>query len=518
MSAAHFKSVLKEVPRLFALMDKNKHSPTFGCFDRKYWKYKITDYANARMQEACYTLALLYSKRFDKNFYKNEEIKKYAKASIEFWTKIQNRDGSFNEYMPNEHSHVATAFSTFCVASTCKILGIEDGNFMEALKKAGKWLGKNDDLIVTNHDAGSVAALYQIYELTGDKLFLKYCKEKLKRVLGSQNSEGWFPEYGSADIGYLSLSIYYLAKYFQASGDKLVLKPLSKATEFISYFIHPDFSIGGNYGSRETNLLAPSGFMVLKDPVAKTVGKNVEKSIEMKRAAGPYCFDDRFVANSLYLYLDYANISEIVKGGIELPKDSKPFEKYFENSGLWVKKTPRFYMVVNTRKGGVMSIFNDKSLIYKDTGWVKKTGGKIMTTNGPSNSIVDKNVLINGNFYLPNFDYQTPSTLLSLRFLNSMGIHNVVKSVMRKRMILKNKKSRVNFKRRITTEKNLIKIEDFFEPAIGNISLTNNFSCIYSTSTGLYEDGTVYEVGVEKPVTCVEIIIKPNGEKNLSYK
>ena len=42
--------------------------------------------------------------------------------------------------------------------------------------------------------------------------------KKLERILQLQSEEGWFPEYGGADIGYLSVSLDMLAEYYHLYG------------------------------------------------------------------------------------------------------------------------------------------------------------------------------------------------------------------------------------------------------------------------------------------------------------
>jgi len=53
-------SVLKQVPRLLSLLDRNRFSKTYGSFDRQFWHYKTVDFSGGRYQEAALTLALLY--------------------------------------------------------------------------------------------------------------------------------------------------------------------------------------------------------------------------------------------------------------------------------------------------------------------------------------------------------------------------------------------------------------------------------------------------------------------------
>lgn len=69
-------------------------------------------------------------------------------------------------------------------------------------------------------------------------------KSKLERILKLQTGEGWFPEYGGADIGYLSVSLDMLAEYYSLSRDEKVREPINRMVEFLKYFVHPDATVG----------------------------------------------------------------------------------------------------------------------------------------------------------------------------------------------------------------------------------------------------------------------------------
>lgn len=502
MPGIYSKLVLKEIPRLISLMDRDPYSPTYGCFDRAYWKYKTKDFANARMQEACYTLALLYRNNFEKGYFRNEEIREYAEASMRFWSRMQDRDGSFSEYMPSEKSHVATAFSAYCVASAYLLLGTDGKDIVRSLRKAGMWLGRNDDLIVVNHDAGAASTLYLIYKITGEKRFLGYCRSKIRKVMENQDEEGWFREYGGADVGYQSFSVYYLARYYILSGDRRVLRPLERAVEFFSHFIHPDLSMGGFYGSRETSFVIPAGFHMLTGTIrmSGSIAEAIKKSLSLKKAIGPYSFDDRFVADGLYPYLE----SEIhVKRGRfpRLPKDRGPFVKYFRKAGLYVRKTDNHYMIIGTKNGGKARIFGKGKEMFSHNGWISKKGGGIISTCGPSDCKTGKNeILIKGRFYHADSGRLDTKSMIILRFMLSLGLNRIIKRMMRKRMIINKRDAGISFGRRIRFLKDSIEILDSFRPAPGNITSDAAFSDIYSTSTGLFGKGGHERIIINRPV------------------
>ena len=41
-------AALADIPKILTLQDRNPHSPTYGCFDRNYWHYKIIDFPRGK--------------------------------------------------------------------------------------------------------------------------------------------------------------------------------------------------------------------------------------------------------------------------------------------------------------------------------------------------------------------------------------------------------------------------------------------------------------------------------------
>ncbi len=52
------KEALAQIPKILTLQDRNPHSPTYGCFDRTFWQYKVIDFPAGMSQEFVYPLAL----------------------------------------------------------------------------------------------------------------------------------------------------------------------------------------------------------------------------------------------------------------------------------------------------------------------------------------------------------------------------------------------------------------------------------------------------------------------------
>jgi hypothetical protein len=176
LSNVYFKVIIDEIPRLLGLLDKNPISPTFGSFDRNYWHYNISDFSCARFQEATLTLALLYLLNYDNNpYYNSEDILKFINGGVNFWCKIQRKNGSFDEWYPYEGSFVATAFSTCAISEVLLLLKEKIANFdnsLRCIKKAVDFLSKNVDYTACNQEAGAILAIYNCYLLTSVGIWL----------------------------------------------------------------------------------------------------------------------------------------------------------------------------------------------------------------------------------------------------------------------------------------------------------------------------------------------------------
>ena len=95
-------------------------------------------------------------------------------------------------------------------------------------------------------------------------------EDRLALTLSWQNDkEGWIQEYEGADPGYHSCSIDFMAKLRKKrivnenSEEKELTTSLAKAVDFAWYFMHPDGSYGGEYGSRNTYHFYPHGFELM---------------------------------------------------------------------------------------------------------------------------------------------------------------------------------------------------------------------------------------------------------------
>ncbi|MFH1444976.1 MAG: hypothetical protein ABIF08_00675 [Nanoarchaeota archaeon] len=489
MKELYSNVVVESAPRLLCMVDTNPYSQTYGCFDRLYWHYKSTDFANARFQEAVLTLALLYKNKYD-SVYNNQKILDMAVSALDFWTRIQRKNGSFDEAYPNENSFVATAFTTY--AATEAFMLIEDEipedlerKLLAAFRKAGEWLSENNDFDAINQTCGALAALYNVYKITKEERFLTAVKEKLKIIKDKQNREGWFPEYGGPDFGYLSVAIDYLAKYYRASGDENIIPIATDAIDFFNYFVYDDGTVGGVYGSRNTEYIIPSGFEVFSEkvPAAREVCYKIIQGLKNKTIITPQAMDDRYFVFNSYTYLQAHDNYNKNKN-----KPSEIFEKRFPESRLVVIKNKNYFVVIGFNKGGVFR-FHSKNYTYSDAGFVGKTkSGDNVCTQWLDYNYSIKELSVSGKFHKFDGFLMTPTKTAASRVLLSFGGGKALKSQARKKMIKDSPITDLKFKRSFVIEENNFQVFDTVEGSdLEKMELADKMSFIHVASSRYFQ-------------------------------
>ena len=387
VSELYRKSILAEVPRVLSLMDREPYSPTHGCCDRVYWAWKFTDFPGARFQEALCTLSFLYATEFQGNeYHANSKLLSWIGSGLSYWSSIQYQDGSFDEAYPYERSLAATAFTTFYVGEALRFLGDSLPSDIrlettEAMRKAGIWLCRNDEThgFLSNHLAAAAAALYHVYELTGDETYELRSRYFLERILRHQSQEGWYDEYGSADPGYQTHGSFYLVRYWQLSKDEVLAASLSRSFDFLARFVHIDGSLGGEYASRNTQTYYPAAFEMFAahDSSASWIATSMRASVMSGAAADLRTVDSYnffpFLNNMVFAYLACEkNNTSVLAKPVE-PAANRELT-WYPDAGLARIRRKSYDAYIGTAKGGVIKIFDRtrKKLVYSDCGYIGK--------------------------------------------------------------------------------------------------------------------------------------------------
>src|SRR6187549_1757076 len=92
------REALALIPKILTLQDRNAHSPTYGCFDRNYWHYKIIDFPSGMAAEFVWPLALVYSLDIPDNpYYQQPAVRQWIEAGIRYAARSAHPDGSCDD-------------------------------------------------------------------------------------------------------------------------------------------------------------------------------------------------------------------------------------------------------------------------------------------------------------------------------------------------------------------------------------------------------------------------------------
>ena len=506
------EQIQHKIEYILSQLDRDPFSKTAGSFDRLYWGWKLKDYSDATLQRLVYPLTKYYYK-VENYLCDEEQFLTWIVKSFDYIKSIQHSDGSFDQAFPNEHSHGATAFLLFDIARTYQL--IRDKLERETRETTSKTMRKMGDYLIThdekhgfisNHLSGAAAGLQALYKITRDERYKDRASFYVDRVLSKQSSEGWYMEYGGADPGYQTLAIYYLANYYFETKNKVVQESLKKAIEFSSYFIHPDGSFGGEYGSRNTEIFYPGGFALLKKeiPLAKSVLSFMIDKIERGITVNLNTID---IGNLAPLMNNYLDITEYDKKKINayhhenIPFRKKPFMKNFKDAGIVIYNGEKNYAVIGMSKGGVIKEF-DKNIGIKlrdDCGYIGKLKtGKLVSTQNLSRPdyVLNVNHLqMQADFYEIKQSVPDPQKFLLLRFFNlTLGhvhwIRESVKRVLVKTLLSNSKKVKHKLARKVSFAFPL-EVEDHIEPEVSEDKFEYlkhgiKFSSIHMASSKYY--------------------------------
>jgi len=492
------QKAISQIPRLLGNLDRNSYSPTYGCFHRDYWLDKTSDFPDAVRQFGVHALALVYKYSFPDNIYQNQpKIRDCTIAALRFWAKIQHKDGSFDEFYPNERGWVGpTAFTTYTSIEALQLLEDEmpeeDRQLIrKAISKAAHFIGKGEaeEDHLANHHAMACLALRKAYELLKEPEIEQQYQSAFETFKTYHNyEEGWSKEYDGTDPGYLSATVSFLGKVYQSHPDPEILEVLKQSVAFSSYFAYPNGFYAGSMGSRNTLHFYPHGYEIISDeiPLARSVADKMLEGLKDNKLVPPGIISDRYVfyrvPEFLLAYLDYKeNTSDLPL----LPYNKKYLDAYFKHAGIYACTKDKYYSLINLTKGGVVKIFNTQTgkLIVNDCGIIGRLkNGAIVTSQwiDPEYEINCENNTceVYGNINLvPSNKLFTPLknivfrfTLLVLGWIPSFA--HFLKGQIRKMLILGQRKIPCRFYRSIkfqqekiliTTEINLQKEKIKFE-------------------------------------------------------
>ena len=200
---------IAQIPKILTLLDRNPHSPTYGCFDRNFWHYKIIDFPSGMAQEFVWPLALAYHTNLPNNpYYHKLAIRQWVEAGILYTAHSAHADGSCDDYFPFERAAGAAAFSLLACIESYRELELNHYEVLKFFEHRADWLAHHQESgKLANHQALIVLCLELVGELLQTSKWKSAKIRRLEQLLSWQNSEGWFQEYEGCDPGYQTLTI-----------------------------------------------------------------------------------------------------------------------------------------------------------------------------------------------------------------------------------------------------------------------------------------------------------------------
>ncbi|MCJ8282888.1 MAG: hypothetical protein MJK14_24570 [Rivularia sp. ALOHA_DT_140] len=449
---------LVQIPKILTLLDRNPHSPTYGCFDRNFWHYKIIDFPSGMAQEFIFPLALIYDTNVPNNpYYHQSVIKDWVKSGIFYAVNSAHQDGSCDDYFPFERASGAAAFSLLACIESYIILNLENdlqndlnynsdknlnSNFNNNLQnkqlnnqtilnffiKRADWLAEHHESgRLTNHQALIVLCLERLSQLLNYSQWDKAKVQRLERVLSWQNDEGWFIEYEGCDPGYHTLTISCLARIYQLNPDIRIKEALIKAVKLAAEFVHPDGSYGGEYTSRNTYNFFPHGFELVGEWMSEALQINDRFLQGLANGLSPCYADDHIIGHHTWNYLlawrDFIENrpSEFISDNIQSQNISNN-RIWLQNAKILIDRRQNTQLYLALNKGGVFKLFRDNKLIIADTqisiqilhkGKIKNAVGHLVAPY--QINIKDDEITVSGNLGWAKQKQMTPLNLLILR-------------------------------------------------------------------------------------------------------
>lgn len=360
------REALAQIPKILTLLDRNPHSPTYGCFDRNFWHYKIIDFPSGMAQEFVWPLALAYETNLPDNpYYHQPMMREWVEAGILYAARSAHLEGSCDDYFPFERAAGAAAFSLLACVESYILLGLLDYEALQFFERRATWLANHyESGQLANHEALIILSLERLGQLLQTSKWRRMIATRLERLLSWQSPEGWFREYEGCDPGYHTLTISCLARLDQLKPDPKVKDAIAKAVELAAHFIHPDGTYGGEYASRNTYNFFPHGFELVGQWLPDALRINDQFLNGLKKGLVPCYGDDHIIGHHTWNYL-LAWRDFVPERPQPMPRDVASI--WLKEAQILIKRRPGVELYVALNKGGVFKLFRDNKLVISDT-------------------------------------------------------------------------------------------------------------------------------------------------------
>ncbi|PPS39806.1 hypothetical protein [Chroococcidiopsis sp. TS-821] len=452
------RSALANIPKILTLLDRNPHSPTYGCFDRNFWHYKIIDFPSGMAQEFVLPLALAYDTDVPDNpFYRQPVLRDWVEAGIIYAAKSAHKDGSCDDYFPYERASGAAAFSLLACIDSYVLFKLNNSAILQFFARRADWLASHQESgRLSNHQALITLCLLLLSHLLQTTRWQRAIAQRLELVLSWQSSEGWFQEYEGCDPGYNTMTISCLARIYQLQPDTKLKEALIKAVKLAAHFVHPDGSYGGEYASRNTYNFFPHGFELIGRWMPEALQISDRFLEGLAKGLAPCYADDHIIGHHTWNYLlawrDFVpqrpTLTTPPQGRLWL-KEAKILIDRREDTAL--------YLALN--KGGVFKLFRNNQLVISDTQVSLQVEVKNKLKNCVAHlvdtyeiNISENEITIAGAMGWAKQKQMTPANLLVLRtVMLTVGrfFPNLIRKILQKILITGKQNAPYYFRRKL---------------------------------------------------------------------
>lgn len=476
MQESFRRQLMRAVPRLLTQLDRDPDSPTFGCFDRDFWHYKIRDFSSMVLQQGVLVLDSLYHTPLPGNYlYRQPVVLSWIDGALSFWTDQQLPSGSFNEYYPFEEGFPPTAFSLYATVLTLQRRGLpeESKSLLQAVQKASDWLLATVETQALNQEAVALTAVALAAELPGVVVDRTKLAQRLDNFFAAQSLEGWFPEYGGADSGYLSVILDAMAVYHDLTGDPRAAVAMDRALQFSSSLISVAGTTPVMTNSRNTDYIVPYGIISMagNNPlaarVAETLFLDIERADHFLQAT-----DDRYLCHYVYhsCFRGMEKLHAMTPERSMLPAETGG-DIFYPEAGIHILHIPGERSIFSAgRKGGVVYLYNPAGLVYADFGWRHKAAdNRVLLTHWqhPDNRSAlhreseSVTIVAEGSVTIHESIVPSVQRHAGLRVISYLFGNRIIAWLKRK-LIFNAKGSGISYRRVIALDKTTITLTDTF--------------------------------------------------------
>lgn len=493
---------LETIPKILTLQDRDPHSPTYGCFDRAFWHYRLIDFPSGMAQELVLPLALVWEVPFRGNrFFQKDAIREWVAAGIHYAARSSRRDGSCDDYFPFERALGAAAFSLFACVEAAALIGLRNEQITSFITRRADWIaGHRESGRLANHEALSALALDRAGAWLETDRWNRPRAERLRRVLQWQDEEGWFQEYEGCDPGYNTLTLGCLAFLRDRAPSIELDSAIERSVRLMAELVHPDGTFGGEHGSRNTYAFFPHGFERIGRWMPEALSINDRFLESLSRRMGACHDDDRIIGHHSWSYLLAFRDAARERPA---PAPARSGRRHLANAGLIVDRRDGVELFLSHRKGGTFKLFRDGRLVASDThlsllvdtrAGLKNAVGHLVGDYAVR--VEDDAIEISGSLGWAKRTGMNPRRLMFLRaFMGTIGrfSSNLVRRALQRLLITGKRQAPIRFRRRLTWRGGTWHVRDEVETdrwdRVRAIGIGGHQTSIYVVMSRVFQEG-----------------------------